>query len=153
MHDDVRRICSEAYLEYVRSLRSNAETLHEEIEMLKNTMALTGVQYSESVTTSTKGDALESSVIELHELIAKFCDEHRAFVSEVEQAHEMLEQLPKQEYTDALKLYYLCGWTWKRTYEKLHYSESGMKKIRKAALIALYDYIPEEWKRILPKAL
>lgn len=153
MHDDVRRICSEAYLEYVRSLRFSVTTLHEEIEALRATLELTGIQYSESVSTSTKGDMLESGVIDLQELIAKFCTELSEYTAEQAQAHEVLSHLPKPEQRQALTLYYLCGWKWRRVYTKMHYTKQGMKKIRETALIALYDYIPEEWRRVLPKAL
>lgn len=153
MQEDVRRICSEAYLKYVRSLKFRIAAIHEEIEALRATLELTGIQLNESVVTSTKGDTLEAGVIELQELIGTYCTELAEYTEAQEEAHKALSHLSRPEYIQALTLYYLCGKTWVQIRVKMNYSKQHMMAIRKAAVFELYDYLPEEWRRILPKAL
>lgn len=152
-HPDVKKHCAKAYLDYIRSLSQRIQSLQENIERQKTLMLPSGINYTESVSQSTSGDNLENGVIKLHELIAEYCTELSEYVEQQHIAHDVFKALSKPEYNSALTRYYLLGKSWEQVCVEMGYSWGGMMKLKRAAEVEVYDYMPEEWRRYtIPKA-
>lgn len=154
-HDpNVRHHCAERYMLYVRSLVVRINIMRDEIERQRALLLPAGIRYGESVACSVSGDAMEDGVIKLQEMIGEYCTELVEYVEQQKAAHEALAKLSKPERTEALTHHYLQGITWEETCVKMDYTWHGMMKLRKKALIELYDHMPEEWRRdAIPNAL
>lgn len=154
MHSDVKLRCAKDFLEYVRGLETRISNVQSEIESMRAKLELTGIQYREGVATSTKGDKLENGVIALQELIESYCTELSEYVELQEQAHKAVSKLRKAEEAKALTKYYLQHESWEQVCVDMKYTYDGMMKLKRRALIAFYDYMPEEWRRnAIPKAI
>lgn len=154
-HDpNVKHHCAEAYMLYVRSLVVRVNIMRDEIERQKALLQPLGVKYSDSVSQNVSGDSMENGVIKLQEMIAEYTTELLEYVEQQRIAHEAVGELSKPERTKALTCHYLQGLTWEETCVKMSFSWHGMMKLRKKALIELYDHMPERWRRDpIPNAL
>lgn len=153
-NEEVKRICAEEYLNYIRSLVIRIKTTQEEIEHQKALLGPSGIQYRESVTQSVTGDALENGVIGLQQLIAEFCGDLAEYVEQQRIAHQVLSNLSRAEYGAALIGYYVHGKSWEQVCVDMSYSWQGMMKLRRKAIAEVYDQMPEEWRRYtIPNAI
>ena len=146
-HQDVKKHCAKAYLDYVRSLHQRIKSLQENIERQKAMMLPSGIAYSESVAQSSSGDVLENGVIRLQELIQEYCTEMAEYVEQQKIAHDVFNGLSKPEYTIALTKYYALGKSWEQVCVDMGYSWGGMMKLKRAAELEVYNVMPEEWRR------
>lgn len=78
--------------------------------------------------------------------------ELEAYDTEMARCKEALASVGDEVYRCLLKCRYLYGLRWQETAECIGYSVAHSKAMRRHALIALYPYIPEEWKANLPNA-
>lgn len=145
--DEVKRICAEAYMSYVRSLALRVDFLQKEIETKKSELLPGAISLKEYVSTSTDVDAIESAICDLQELIAEYVTELAGYIDEQKVAHGVLCCLENPMHMLALHAYYLNGKTWEQVCVDLGYSWAGMMKLRKQALCEVYDLMPESWRR------
>lgn len=146
-HLEVKLICVNDYLCYIKKLNKRIETLKESIDRQKSLMLPAGIDYSELVAASSSGDALENGVIKLQELIKEYCTELAEYVEQQQIAYNVFKKLSNPKGTEALTKYYLQGKTWEKVCVEMAYSYRGMMKLKKAAELEVYDYMPEQWRR------
>ena len=145
--EEVKRICAEAYLSHVRSLAVRVKSLQAEIEVKKNDLLPGALSYREHVSASVEVDALESAICELQELIGEYATELRGYIDEQRIAHAVLQRLDDPKCAAAFTSYYIDAMPWERVCVDLGYSWPGIMKMRKRALCAVYDLMPENWRR------
>jgi len=150
-HDEtVMYLASKKYMDYVRGLKLRMETLRNEIDALND--GLKAVDYSgDKVSTSCVPDGVERNAIKAIEMIAAYTAESAEYAEVSWQAHIMLKKL-QAEQCACLTKHYILGSTWEQTCVDMEYTWGGMMKLRKRALIALYEFLPEEAKRNFPNA-
>lgn len=136
---------AELYLKHVRSLTLQIRSKRDQIEQQKSLLEPMGISYGEKIATSGSGDSLQTGVLELNDLIKEFCTDLVGYVEEYRRASNVIGCLSKPEYRAALVAYYLIGKTWEVICVELGYSWSGLMKLRKQALIEVYDYMPCTW--------
>ena len=147
-HDEeVKRHCATAYLEYIRALVVRIRSLQDEIEEKRALLEPSRSLYREAVSRSLATDAFENGIIGLQELIARFCVELAEYVEQQALAHEVLHSLSRAEYTAALTGYYVQGKSWDRVCADMDYTRDGMMKLRRRAILEVYDFMPESWRR------
>ncbi len=149
---EVRRHCSEQYLRHVRGLGLRIEALRDEVERQRALLGPCSQQVGERVSGTRSTGRFEEGVVRLHELIEAYCTELAGYVDEYHQAHEAIRALGDGTHAAVLTAHYLQGRPWREVARAMAYSEGGVLNIRKAAVDALYDHIPAEWRR-LPEAL
>lgn len=64
----------------------------------------------------------------------------------------IIESLPS-DLVEPARSHYIEGVPWATIERLTYYSHSAVMKKRKRILIEIYDLMPEEWRRILPKAI
>lgn len=150
---EVKRICAEEYLNYIRSLTIRTQTLQSQIDQQRALLEPSGIAYSEGVSSSPATDTLEQGVIALNGLIAEYCTQLAEYVEQQRIAYKVLSDLPKPEHSQALIAYYVQGKTWEEVCVMMGYSWHGMMKLRRRAVVSVYDFMPEEYRRYtIPKA-
>ncbi len=132
---------------YVRSLTVRMDIMRDEIERQRALLEPTTVMYREGAAASAKGDALENGVIRLRESIAEYCTELVEYIEQRKVANDAIMRLDRREHIEALSGHYLRARKWEELCVEMGYSWRGMMNIRKAALCALYDFMPEQWRR------
>ena len=145
-NDEVKLYCAKEYLSYIRSLQRKIKLLDEEIAHHRALLELSGVDYSEGVSGGASRSQLEAGVIKLQELLEERVNETAECVEQQMLANEVLGKL-RPDHCRALYLYYLSDKTWKEVCAEMRYSWQGMMSLRRRAMIEVYDYMPEEWRR------
>jgi hypothetical protein len=144
---DVRVICAAEYLKHIRSIGHRIAAIREEIDEQRSFVELTGISLNERVSTASSIDKQERAVIELRELIDDYVNELLIYVEEQKDAHSRLQKMENTIYSQVLTKYYLVGKSWEQICVEMSYSWQGLMTLRRKALQAFYDYIPEEYRR------
>lgn len=151
--EEVRVICATRHLDYLKDLVLRVNNLKEAIERERSRLDLTGAPIKEYVSISRDHDALSDGIVQLQEMIKDYCTELAEYVEQMRIAHSVLDRLSKAEYTIALTRHYLFCEQWKDVAKAMGYTHSGLMTLRRKAIAELYGYMPEEWRRTLPKAV
>lgn len=146
--------CSRNWLEHMRDLKHDIAKLQDEVDVARSLALPQGVDYSRSkVTTSPTADQIPNAVIRLHGLVADYIVELDAYIDELMDARQRVNMLEDSRHRAVLTLYYLNGHSWQTVAEKMHYAEGWCFEIRNEALPLMYEYLPRQWKPIIPRAL
>ena len=117
-------------------------------------MCISGVDYSrDSVQVQSNGDAIPDGVAALLDLIAETVAEIAEYAKMQRQAEQAFEQLPRIEYEQVLKMHYLRGKDWGTIAAELNYSYAHVMTLRRAAIIALYEVMPCEYRDPMHQAV
>lgn len=154
-HPDIKKICVEAYLEYVKNIDEGIRTLKESIDRQRSLMLPSGLDYSGLIpSSSSSGDALANGVIKLQEMIAEYTTELAEYVEQQRTASLVFASLSKPAYRLAFTKYYLQGKTWEQVCVEMAYSYRRLMQIRSEGMLEVYDLMPEEWRRYsIPNAI
>ena len=123
------------YLQEIQRLEELLNQRLEELASLKAMYGLRGCNLSEKVQTSTKGDALESSVIkcvELQDKVNTMIDEF------VDKKHHIISQIQSLTDTRCVKILYMRYiryMSFESMAVELHYSYDHVTRLHKKALI------------------
>lgn len=150
--DEAKLAKAEDYLMYVRSLSMLIRSKKEQIEF-EQECALSGVSYGEKIKVQPSRDAIDNHIINIDSLINTYNMDLAEYIEAKKEATLALAKLSKPEYIVALISYYMNCHTWKQVCANMNYSWGGMMKLRKKAIIELYEHIPEFWKsKVVPDA-
>lgn len=150
---EVRAICANEYLEYLRGLNLRISTLQEQIERERSRLTLTGLATGERVSKSRNNDAMSDGVIRLQELIERYCTELSEYVEQQEIAHNVFLSLSNSVHGVVLFQRYIAGKTWAEIGRDTHFSVKHAQRLKAASLDELYYSMPEQWRSVLPKAV
>lgn len=136
-----------AYLEHVRSLSCRTQALRAEVEAQRELAdGVRAMRYGEGGAGRAGGDQMAETVARLQDLIADYCAELSAYVSEQRAAHERVRLMERPEHAQAITAHYLLGRTWERVCVDMGYTWDGMMSLRRRAVTAFYDVMPVEWR-------
>lgn len=152
MNEEVRLIVATAYAEMVRDCIRAKNLLEDEIEVLRSQLLPKGLSDDDKVACSPTADAIPDGVIKLQELIREFAAQQSEYVDLYRQMHEALSHVDVKARA-ALTYHYLHLENWSLIAYRMGYSIQNLMKLRRSGLIQLYDHIPEEHRRTLPKAM
>lgn len=147
-----RIIVASHYIEEIKGMRHRMDQLHDELECIRSLMLPHGVSYEEAVTTSPSLDAMGNRFARYAELEERFALECEEFCARIAECHTLMGLLPAH-YARALTLWYVSNKNWGEIAREMGYTRDGIMRIRRNALNELYDHIPEEYRRELPKAV
>lgn len=121
------------YLQEIQRLEELLNQRLEELASLKAMYGLRGCNLSEKVQTSTKGDALESSVIKCVELQDKVNTMIDEFVDKKNKIITEIQSLDDKSYSDILYKRYIRYFSIKQIANDLQISENAVKcKLKRA---------------------
>lgn len=136
-----------AYLEHVRALSCRTQALRAEVEAQRELAdGVRAMRYGEGGAGRAGGDQMAETVARLQDLIADYCVELSAYVSEQRTAHERVKLMERPEYAQAITSHYLLGRAWERVCVDMGYTWDGMMSLRRRAVAAFYDVMPCEWR-------
>lgn len=143
--DEAKRVKAEAYAMHIRSLVRRKHAREEEIQHQREELGLTGVALGERVSTSPSMDAIPDGVAKLLDMIKRYMTELAECVDEIDRFDKRLAQLAPQQHL-VLYLHYVTLRKWPEVARKVNYSEPRIYEIRRDALLALYDVMPDYWR-------
>lgn len=152
-NEDVKQLCAEKYLDYVSRLKGRVSFRINEIEEQKSKLEVLGIDYESSITQgSVTNDKVPDGVIKLIEYIDWLDADLQIYKDDMQIAIGIIESLPS-DLVEPARSHYIEGVPWATIERLTYYSHSAVMKKRKRILIEIYDLMPEEWRRILPKAV
>lgn len=147
-YDSYRRAQARAWLEHVRRLGAEAERLQGLVESERAMLdGVRGIDYTVEHVSGTRGapdtadlmDALSDRIRDYTAAIAAYTDERQ-------RAARILEGVVDAASRRILTEHYLLGKTWSEVAELTDYSESGLMKLRRRALLQAFEVVPMEWR-------
>lgn len=147
---------AEAWLEKVRKTMSYAASL-EESAAAQYAMAdgLRGIAYDrDRVKVSPTPDAIPNAVanhVDLGDKFSEVADNARKRASE---AVEAFDRMDDPTEATCLRLYYVDALeTWEHVCVRMHYTYDGMMKLRRRAVLHVYDVMPHSERDPMPPAI
>lgn len=150
-HPDVRLLCSKAYFKRVREARRGLDAAIAHLEAQQSLLEPMGMTIGDII----HGGAVitfEDRVIDLSGMLADYGDALSEYAAMQGEAEDVMASASNERGKDAIRLYYLDGFTMVDVARKCYAARSTVTAWRDAALIECYDGLSEEWKRILPNA-
>lgn len=152
-NEDVKQLCAEKYLDYVSRLKGRVSFRINEIEEQKSKLEVLGIDYESSIAQgSVTNDKVPDGVLKLIEYIDWLDADLQIYKDGMQIAIGIIESLPS-DLVEPARSHYIEGVPWATIERLTYYSHSAVMKKRKRILIEIYDLMPEEWRRILPKAI
>lgn len=138
------------YLERVGKLRTRVDALQAAVDELY-TSAIKGTDYSKAVVTvSPTPDGVPNAVIKAQEAIARYAELQAEYVGAIDDAVQLIERLDDSTCAAMLMRHYIKRDTWEKVCVDLNYSYSRVMVLRREALAAFYDVMPD---RGIPNAV
>lgn len=115
---------------------------------------LTAIDYAaHSPSQGPNKDAIPNAISVIQTAIAHYTTALAELTAAQHTADLALTKMDDTSLRAALTYHYLLGLEWCIVAKKMHYSESGLMKLRKRALAAAYDVMPLSERDPLPKAI
>lgn len=152
-NEDVRRICAEEYMRHVSRTCRRMELEFERFEAEKARLDVLGVNYESVKAGPAAKDSLPNGVIAFIGMVDSMEADLSEYAETVSEADAAINSLEDPDEAAALHYRYIVGAPWADVSRMLGYSERTTYRIKSAALAALYPLMPEEWRRMLPKAV
>ena len=112
-----------------------------------------GVSYDCMQSNGSSRDTLPDGIVKLMELVDKASTDLVEYKEQRDIAVATIDKLPSLPMRKAMRMHYLDGLSWVDVERVMFYSHSGLMHLRKRAMVDIYDAMPEEWRRSLPKAV
>lgn len=152
-NEEAKRICAKRYLDYVSRLKGRVSFRVNEIEEQKSRLEVLGIDYESSITQgSCVKDKVPDGVLKLLEYIDWLDSDLQIYKEDMQVAIKNIESLPS-DLVEVARAHYLDGVSWATIERLTYYSHSAVMKKRKRILVEIYELMPEEWRRTLPKAI
>ena len=137
-----------AWLEYVRGLAEAVDAAECAVEyeraQLENVSAIT--YEHEHVSGSGADRDVEEIIDRLRDNIKQYCANALAWTEERRACYDILNRLDNRAEAKALQLRYCMNNSWTFICGAMNYTESGMMKLRRNAIVHAYDVMPLEWR-------
>ncbi len=151
--DEVKYICTDKYLAYVEDLESRIDSVAACVQKQKDRLDVMGVSYDCMQSNGSPRDTLPDGIVKLMEIVDKASTDLIEYKEQRSVAEQAIDNLPSFPMRKALRMHYLDGKNWAMVEAAMAYTHSGMMHLRKRAMIELYATMPEEWRRVMPKAI
>ena len=152
-NEEVKQLCAGKYLDYVSRLKGRVSFRINEIEEQKSKLEVLGVDYESSISKGcSTNDKVPDGVLKLLEYIDWLDADLQIYKDDMQIAINIIESLPT-DLVEPARSHYIEGVPWATIERLTYYSHSAVMKKRKRILIEIYDRMPEEWRRTLPKAV
>lgn len=152
MNSDVKAIVATGYAEHVRDVGMSKLLLEAEIEHLQRQLEPSGINYGDKVSVSPTMDTIPDGVAKLIQLQDEYETTIAEYAAIIREAHNALLNIDVVPRT-ALTQHYILLKSWEEVCVEMGYTYDGVMKLRKRGLIALYDFIPGEYRAVLPKTV
>lgn len=140
------------YANHVREVAQRAETCRYRLADCEAKLGIPGIDAHERVTTSPQGDAIPEGIIKLHEMMNRYDAMLVEYTDEIDGFNRRIDLLPAIQ-SDILYKHYIGLLSWNYVSKLLGYSRQRVSQLRRSALAALYDVMPEDWRsRVIPDA-
>lgn len=149
---EVRVMVAGRFMEGIRHIDHRADRLNEEVHRLVSELGIHGQTLEECIAKTGYVHGLEQTIAEYNAAVEDYNHELRQMLETRRAVHGMLDNLAPL-HAQVLAKYYLHKLTWDQVAHEMDYSRQRIMELRRAALNALYDFIPEEHRRVLPKAI
>lgn len=150
--DEAKIVKALAYVDHIRDLSIRKHQREAEIETLRGELGLASSALGDRVFVSPSADAIPNAVIRLQELIKVYCTDLSEYVDEIKAFSILLSRL-KPTHHRVLSMRCLNMLSYSKIASKMGYSKRTIYRIRDAALIALYEVMPEYWRSsVIPNA-
>lgn len=155
MSDDFKQYAAGRYAEHVRAMKVRSDALDFDVRSMREDLTgVKGMVYSGMPSSpNAYGDAIPNGVARLEQLIDESMTALAEWLDVKKEACECFAKLDSRSYA-LLTYYYANALTWAETADRMGYKskEHVQREVKPLALIALYDVMPEEWRRNLPNA-
>lgn len=134
------------WLEYVRQLGVSCDTALRAVEFERGQLEnLKGVDYSlEHVSGSRTPPDMAGLVDSIRDNIRHYCANAVAWTEQRRDAYDRLNGLESRTEAKALQMRYCMNNSWAFVCGAMNYTEGGMMKLRKQAIIHAYEVMPLE---------
>lgn len=139
------------YFEEVRKAERELWRIRQQQEhAMEMATRLTG--HSEvNIRSMNKRSPVESAGVRLADLSADLRDGVDKYVAMIQEARQLIEQIPQERFREVLVLRYLCGHSWKTIQDEMEYSgEKSVYKVHGYALAAAENVMKNQptkaWK-------
>ncbi|MBQ0161431.1 MAG: hypothetical protein KBT28_12520 [Bacteroidales bacterium] len=155
MNDEFKQFAAARYAEHVRGVKLRCDALDFDVQSMRESLTgVKGVTYSGTpLGHGAYGDAIPDGVAKLEQMIVESTTALVEWLDVKREACECFSRLDSKSYA-LLTYYYANALTWSDTANLLGYKskEHVQRELKPLALIALYDVMPEEWRRNFPNA-
>lgn len=123
------------YLEQISMIKIKVKLKRENIEELKGTIeGVKGLEISERVQTSPKGDPIGDSVIRLERLESELNDYIEKYDKKYKEIMSTMEELTNKDYYNVLYRRYVLEQSWEQIAVNMNYTSRGTQKLHGRAL-------------------
>ena len=150
MHDiEVKRECVAAYLGHIRELDEERMKLEETMQRLESSLSLGAIRYSDMPKAHDGDDKLAEGVAKLLELRAQWA----SIALDAYREHGVamaycFATIPRR----ICWMYYEEHTQIKTIAIRMTYDRKTIMRKRDAGVEEIYEWMPEEWRRVLPSA-
>lgn len=144
-----------SYLNYVKTLSDRVNAKNDAVEDYRARLAcIRGMDYSaEKIQVQSSGDAIPEGIARLLELIDECTDLTCKYAKEQKRAMEVIGNLSRYEYEQILEKHYLRNKDWGTIASEMNYTYHYVMRLRREAIVELYDYVPCEFRDKMQPAL
>ena len=143
-----------AWLKHIGDLVRDEATIDGTMEALRRIAEPSGIDYTKPVISkSVDVDVMTEVYCAMEEIAQEWRDRKIEIQAERNEARRTIFKVEDSRYRQLLILRYVDGNDWKSIARKMSYSEDNCYKLHDRAALALYDFLPPEWRTEIPKAL
>lgn len=152
--DEFKILASTRYAKHIRSLKMKCDAIQFDVDEMRESMTgVRGMTYGARSPRFASGDAIPNGVARLDEMIAEYTTCLVEWLDEKREAVERFKMLDATSFA-LLTYYYANGLTWAETGKLMNMDPAYVqRKPKRDAMIALYDVMPERWRRDFPDAI
>lgn len=155
MTDEFKQFAAGRYAEHVRAMKMRSDALDFDVRSMRESLTgVKGMTYTGMPSSpNAYGDAIPDGVAKLEQLIGESITALVECLDVKKEACECFAKLDSKSCA-LLTYYYANALTWAETADRMGYKskEHVQRELKPLALVALYDAMPEEWRRNLPNA-
>lgn len=149
---EVRVLVAGQFMDSIRNMDYGVERLNDEIHHLLAELTVHGQTLEECIARTGYVQGLDRTIADYNEAVDDYEHALKMRLETRKAVHSMLDQLAPK-HAQVLAKYYLHRKTWDQVAYEMDYSRQRIMELRRIALNSLYDHIPEEHRRVLPKAI
>ncbi|MBQ9021043.1 MAG: hypothetical protein IJ113_03365 [Eggerthellaceae bacterium] len=144
-----------AWLEHVRGLADAVDSAERAVEYERAQMEqLSSIDYARVRVSGTPTSPDIADILDrLNDNIRQYCANASAYTDERRDCYDRLSRLESKTEAKALQLRYCMNHSWEYIEGAMGYTEGGIMKLRRTAIIHAYDVMPIEQRDPMHQAL
>lgn len=156
MTNEFHVFAAKRYMNHVKRIKNTVRQLQDEIDVVRQDLTgVHGIQYSDMPgNPNAYGDAIPDGIARLEQKLSEYFTELAEWLDVEQEAHESMKSLEDARYRELLWSHYVMEKSWEQIAVDMSYSyEYVRKELFEASLAALYEVMPEQWRRDFPDAV